>query len=178
MPPFIGLYDNKQAISHLNILLINGLQLFLLVVEEDVEHEVGQDAEKPNEVNGAGDPFEHLDLHALRVRPPEHLQQAVNSSHAVVRDSSQEDGERVEREADLAAGHDFVDAVVEQADHVDQRHQKGAPADDGRALVDEVEELDVFGVGALGLVVHVLGDVGDDEHAEVVHLGGDAEGVD
>lgn len=112
------------------------------------------------------------------MRAPEHLQQAVHGGHAVVRNPSEENGECVESEANLSAWHDFVDAVVQQSNHVDQRHQKGAPANDGRAIVDEIEELDIFRISALGLIIHVLGDVCDDKHAEVIHLGWDAERVD
>jgi hypothetical protein len=169
---------NNKGISHFDVLFIDGLQCFLPVVEEDVEEQVGEDADKPNQVDGAGDPLEHLDLHAPRMRSPVHLQQSVHRRHAVVDNPREEDGEGVEGEADLAAGHDLVDAVVEQSDHVDERHEEGASADDDGSVVDEIEELEVVGVVADRLVVHVLGDVGDDQHAEVVHLRGDAKRID
>lgn len=56
----------------------------------------------------------------------------------MIESTCEEDGEGVESEADFATGHDFVNAVVEQSDHVEQGHQEGAAADDGGSVVDEV----------------------------------------
>lgn len=109
---------------------------------------------------------------------PVHLKQPIYGSHTVIDDSREEYGESVESETYFPTRHYFIDAVIEQSDHVDQRHQKSASTDDGRTVVDEVEKLDIIWVFANSFIVHVLGDVCNDEHTQVVHLGWDAEGVD
>ena len=111
------------------------------------------------------------------MRPPVHLQQTVNSGHAVIDNPRHEDSESIQSETHLAARHHAVDAVVQQSHHVYERHEESAPADDSGTVVDEVEELDVVRLVAHLRIVHILGHIGNDKHAQVVHLRGNAKWV-
>lgn len=163
---------------HLGIVFVDGGQLPLAVYVADVEEQVQDDGDEPAEVDPAGYLREHLQLHARRLLPPDELVQPEHRRRAVVQQPRQEDQDGVEREAHLPTRHHLVYAVVEQPDHVEYGHEGGADAGDHGAVVDEVQERQVLVVAAGVLGEYGLGAVGDDQHAEVVHLRGDAEGVD
>ena len=112
------------------------------------------------------------------MRSPVHLQQTVNCGNAMIDNSGDKDSECVESETHLTTRHNSVDAVVQKSYHVDERHEEGAPADDGGTVVDKIEEFYVIWLVAHLGIVHIFSHVGDDKDTQVVHLCGNAKWVD
>lgn len=96
----------------------------------------------------------------------------------MIDNSGYKNSESVESETHLAARHHSVDAVVQQSYHVYERHEEGAPADDGGTVIDEVEEFYVIWLVAHLGIVHIFSHIGDDKDTQVVHLCGNAKWVD
>lgn len=120
----------------------------------------------------------HLQLDTRGLLAPDELVKTEHCSCAVIQESSQKDEDCVESEADFSTGHHFVDAVVEQSDHVEYRHECSADAGDHGTIVDEVQKSKILIIVAGISGEYGFSAVGDDEYSQIVHLCGDAEGVD
>ena len=108
---------------------------------------------------------EHLQLHAWGLLAPDELVKTEDCCCAVIQESSQKDQDCVESQADFSAGHHFVDAVVEQSDHVEYRHECSADAGDHRTIVDEVQKSQILIIIASISGEYGFGAVGDDEYS-------------
>lgn len=81
----------------------------------------------------------------------------------MIQKSSQKDEHGVQSETHFSTGHHFVDAIVEQSDHVEYRHECSAYTGDHGTIVDEVQKCKILIIIAGISGEDGFGAVSDDE---------------
>ena len=148
-----------------SIFFLNWVYFLLFWQPETFGYHIYHDERKPAKVDPTCNVFEHLQLHTRTRLTPSQLPQSIYCCYHVIDQTCQKYGQRVQSEADLSARNYFVDAVIQQTHHVHSCDKCGPCADDGWAVEDEIEKIQILLIGASAGLVDGFGDCCDDEDA-------------